>query len=187
VSLSSLPAAGQASGTSSALKGGDTSRGGASQAWRDDFNGTALDTNRWAHGSGQAPGYRPGLHIGYYDPTSVRVANGVLVIDLTQGYGYVDGAWGVISRGGLISSRSTYGYGTYEWRMRMSSTATAPDGSGLPVSGSVSAGFNYVSNSKTEIDFEFAGHDVANIYMSNWHNTRPRLDPTENQLTSSTA
>jgi hypothetical protein len=57
--------------------GGDTGKGGSSQAWRDNFNGAALDAHRWANVSGQAPGYRPGLHIGYYAPTSVRVANGV--------------------------------------------------------------------------------------------------------------
>ena len=159
---------------------------GKSSSWRDDFSGTSLDSSRWVNASGQAPGYVTGSHRGLYDPTHVRVSGGYLVIELTQENSIVDGASGVESRGGLIYTKSTYGYGTYEWRLRMSSTATTPGSAGLPVSGTVSAGFNYVNNSQTEIDFEFAGHDPANLFMSNWNNTNPRRDPNETtHLTSS--
>ena len=166
-------------------KGGGKPTGAA--AWQDDFNGIALDRSRWVNASGQAPGYIPGNHLGYYDPTHVRVLDGYLVISLTQENGAVDSLPGVISRGGLIYTKNRYGYGTYEWRMRMSSTATDFDQPGLAVSGSISAGFNYVNKSQTEIDFEFAGHNPTWLYMSNWRNTNPRTDPTERQETLSSA
>jgi len=158
---------------------------GKASAWRDDFSGTSLDVGRWINAAGQAPGYLAGNHRGYYDPSHVQVSGGYLVIALDQDDGDVDGVPGVISRGGLVYTKSTYGYGTYEWRMRMSSTAPAPGSAGLPVSGSVSAGFNYVNNSQTEVDFEFNGEQPDQLFMSNWKNTSPRRDPTASQLTSS--
>jgi endo-1,3-1,4-beta-glycanase ExoK len=61
----------------------------------------------------------------------------------------------------------------------MSSTAASPMGEGYPTSGSVSAGFIYVNNSQTEIDFEFSGKDPDALYMVNWLNPNPARDPTE--------
>lgn len=166
-----------------------TSKGGGTTytAWQEDFHGSVLDTTRWINASGQAPGYIAGKHIGYYDPTHVGVLNGYLVISLTQENGTVDGVPGVISKGGLIYTKSTYGYGTYEWNVRMSSTAANPADAGVPVSGSVSAGFNYVNNSQTEIDFEFSGHLPGWLWMTNWYNTNPRRGPFDSQETYSTA
>ncbi|OFW09404.1 MAG: hypothetical protein A3G20_06175 [Acidobacteria bacterium RIFCSPLOWO2_12_FULL_59_11] len=170
-----------------APRGNDKGNGGKPSGWRDDFTGSTVDDSRWVNASGQAPGYIPWNHIGYYDPTHVRVQNGYLVISLTQDYGFVDGLLGVISNGGLIYTKETYGYGTYEWRMRMSSTAVTPEEPGSPVSGSVSAGFNYVNNSQTEIDFELGGHLPGWLYMTNWRNTNPRRDPTDSQETYTAA
>ncbi|MBI4441869.1 MAG: glycoside hydrolase family 16 protein [Acidobacteria bacterium] len=168
-------------------KGKGGNQGGNQSAWEDDFNGNGVDRNRWVIASGQAPGYLAGNHIGYYDPAHVSVQNGYLVISLTQESGAVDNVPGAISQGGLIYTKDTYGYGTYEWTMRMSSTSPTPTGLGVPVSGSVSAGFNYVNNSQTEIDFEFAGHLPGWLYMSNWYNRNTRRDPTDSDLTDSRA
>jgi endo-1,3-1,4-beta-glycanase ExoK len=155
-------------------------------AFQDNFDGTSLDPDRWVVANGRAPGYIAGSHIGYYQPDRVSVSGGLLRIRLTQEGGYVDGVSGVISRGGLVYTKQKCGYGTYEWRVRMSSTQTNPsDPSGLPVSGSVSAGFNYVNNSETEIDFEFSAKDPNYIWMVNWLNTNPKRDPTAQHETYS--
>ena len=154
-----------------------------SSGWREEFNGPRLDKRSWVISSGQAPGHIVNYHIGYYDPSHVQFVsqNGVsyLQLLLTQENGPVDSsASGVISRGALVYTKSKYGYGTYEWRMRMSSTATTPSGVGNSVSGSVSAGFVYVNNSQTEIDFEFSGRNPDTLYMVNWLNPDPLKDPT---------
>ena len=151
-------------------------------AWSDDFS--ALDPNRWVIATGRAPGYLAGNHIGYYESGNVALVDGKLSIRLSQQTGTVDGnPSGVISHGGLIFTRQTYGYGTYEWRMRMSSTAATSSGLGSPVAGSVSAGFIYVDNSKTEIDFEFETHLLPGwLWMANWYNKKPRTAPTQDEV-----
>lgn len=160
---------------------------GKTSAWQEDFNAGAIDTSRWVVASGEAPGYIYGKHIGYYDLSHVWVKDGYLVISLTQQIGQVDDnvVDGVISTGGLLYTKDTYGYGTYEWRVRMSSTALTTTSPGTPVSGSVSAGFNYINNSQTEIDFEFAAHMPGWLSMSNWYNTNPATGPFGRQLTYS--
>lgn len=164
------------------------SSGGPKGGWQDDFSSSTLNARHWIIAQGRAPGYIPNLHLGTYEPSHVSLANGFLILKLNQENGPVDEGYGVISRGALIYSRKKYGYGTYEWRMRMSSTATTPDGEGYPVSGSVSAGFNYVNNSETEIDVEYSAlPETQNLlYLVNWHNTTPQIDPSEDQRTFST-
>lgn len=150
------------------------------QAWVDYFNKGALDPTRWTVANGAAPGYIAGYHRGYYDPAHVSLASGMLSMLLTQTTGTVDGnSAGVISRGAMIYTNFVCGYGMYEWTMRMSSTADSPPAYGEPVSGSVSAGFIYVNNSQTEIDFEFSGMDPDTLWLVNWLNPNPRQDPTE--------
>jgi len=152
--------------------------GGGFKAWVEDFGSSQLNTRFWVIASGRAPGYIPDYHIGYYEPAQVKIEKGILSMLLTQENGPVDSGYGTISHGALIYTRKKYGYGTYEWTMRMSSTATAPTGPGVSTSGSVSAGFNYVNNSETEIDFEFSGLDPEILYMVNWNNPAPSTDPT---------
>jgi endo-1,3-1,4-beta-glycanase ExoK len=147
-------------------------------AWQDDFSFPTLDSTRWVIASGRAPGYIGGSHIGYYLPQNVSISNGILKLTLTQQAGTVDGQSGVISYGALVYSVKKCGYGTYEWRMKMSSTAANATDQGTAVSGSVSAGFNYVNNSETEIDFEFSALDPGVLWLVNWLNTNPRRDPT---------
>ena len=124
-------------------------------SWEDHFLGNALDESRWIIATGQAPGFIPDNHVGYYLAENVKVENEYLRLRLTQTKEPDEGGnlW-VVSSGALIYTKEIYGYGTYEWRMRMSSTADTLDGSGSPTTGSVSAGFVYVNNSETEIDFE---------------------------------
>jgi beta-glucanase (GH16 family) len=163
----------------------------SSSGWTQDFTGTSLNTHFWVAANGQAPGYIPCDHIGYFDPSHVLVGGGYLTLVLTQSTGTVDTCTGFISDGAEIYTRKTYGYGTYQWTMRMSSTATTPGGTGAPVSGSVSAGFIYV-NSETEIDFEFPGYEESapdpsdTLYMVNWLNPSPSSAPTDSEETYST-
>jgi beta-glucanase (GH16 family) len=184
------PGGGNGGGGGGGGKGGGKG-GSSSQPWEENFDGP-LDTSFWTVPYAYAPGYRAGVHLGYYEPANVTVQNGYLVLKLYQTTGDVDGnPDGVISHGALVSTVNTYGYGTYEWRMRMSSTGSDPDASsGWPVSGSVSAGFLYVNNSQTEIDFEFSGHLVGTgadetLYMVNWYNVHPRNGPASTESTVS--
>lgn len=145
-------------------------RGSTQTGWQDDFQGKKLDRSRWIVMNGQAPGYIANNHIGYTVPNNVWMSNGYLVVLLTQQKGAVGtNPNGVISLGGGIYTRQTYGYGTYEWTMRMSSSASAPSAPGGPVSGSVSAGFIFVNDSQTEIDFEFSARTLDTIFMTNWN------------------
>jgi beta-glucanase (GH16 family) len=169
------------------------SNGKPTSAWRDDFSGSSLNTQFWVIGSGQAPGYIPGYHLGDYLPSHVQIvedtAGSYLRLLLSQEFGTVDtNPAGVLSHGAIVYSKSKYGYGTYEWRMRMSSTSPTPTGDGDSVSGSVSAGFVYVNNSQTEIDFEFSAipEDANTLYMVNWLNPHPHRAPTDAERTYDT-
>lgn len=158
--------------------------GGKQSGWVENFAGPALNPNFWVIANGQAPGRIFGSHLGLFQPDRVSVEGGYLVLRLTQEHGLVDGAMGVISRGGMISTLQTYGKGVYQMRMRMSSDDSTPDPSlANAVSGSVSAGFVYVNNSKTEIDVESQGLDPDAIYFVNWKNTNPNSPPMSSEST----
>ncbi len=153
----------------------------SASGWSDDFTEKSLNTKFWVVANGQAPGYIADEHIGYFLPSHVSLTqNGCscLALTLTQQTGAVGtNAAGVISDGGEIYTRKTYGYGTYTWRMRMSSTSATPTGAGDSVPGSVSAGFIYVNNSETEIDWEFSGLSPGYIFAVNWLNPNPSQNP----------
>lgn len=167
-----------------AQKGGKPPKSTSCTAFQDNFDGNKVDGTRWVVANGSAPGRIVGSHIGYYQPDRVSVSGGYLHIRLTQEGGIVDGVSGVISRGGLVYTKQTCGYGTYIWNVRMSSTQANPtDYSGFPVPGSVSAGFNYVNNSQTEIDYEFSAKDPDTLWMVTWLNTNPQRDPTSQDET----
>ena len=156
--------------------------------WEDNFDGTALDEQRWRILNESGPGSVTGEHASFYRADHVVVSDGFLSLGLTQENGAVDdNPNGVISDGALIASRLTYGYGTYEWRMRLTSTATSPAGEGScaadVLSGSVSAGFTFVNNSETEIDIEYSGYRPDLLYFANWNNLNPLIDPQPGQST----
>ena len=177
-------------------------RGFITQSWEDDFEKPYLDKSRWTIEDWRspawqfpAPGYLPSSHLGVYEEQQVRLVPGAgrqyLRLALTQEKGPVDeNPDGVISRGALVYSKEKFGYGTYEWRMRMSSSGKDPEDplAGAAVSGSVSAGFIYVNNSETEIDVEFAGHTVDTpfpelVYATSWNNQTPASGPTGLDMT----
>jgi beta-glucanase (GH16 family) len=148
-------------------------------AFQDTFSTGQLDGSRWIVASGYAPGYIANQHVGYYDPQNVVVSPGMLRLTLTQGNGAVDtNPSGVISNGAAIYTKLSCGYGAYEWTMKMSSTSICATCVGPPVSGSVSAGFSYINNSETEIDFEFSAKTPDTLWLVNWLNTNTRYDPT---------
>jgi beta-glucanase (GH16 family) len=148
----------------------------------------ALAEDRWLIWNASAPGSITGEHASFYAADHVSLSAGYLTLLLTQENGTVDdNPDGVVSRGALISSPLTYRYGTYEWRMRLTSTATSPTNEGTcqaqTLSGSVAAGFVYVNNSETEIDIEYAGHRPDLLFLANWRNTNPSSDPQPDQST----
>jgi beta-glucanase (GH16 family) len=153
-------------------------------AWQDTFQ--TLDLNRWTVANGSAPG-SSSVNVATFDPNNVAVVKpGVLRLTLTQVATTINGTPGVTSYGGSLRTKQVCGYGTYTWKMKMSSTALCEDSScaGQPVSGSVSAGFIYVNNSQTEIDFEFQGQNPGDIYLVNWLNPKPQRDPSSRYETS---
>jgi hypothetical protein len=89
--------------------------GKPSSAWTDDFS-NGIDKSFWVIANGSAPGYIANVHQGYYQPNDVSVANGIVTMRLTQEYGKVGtNPSGVISRGALLYSKKTYGYGNFTY------------------------------------------------------------------------
>ena len=138
-----------------------------SGSFSDAFSTGSLDPSKWMASSGFAPGSISGVNYGSFEPTNVDLSKGMLCLKLQQ----QQGSSGILSVGGEIQSITTYGYGTYEWVMRASSTSQTPTGLGTVVSGQISAGFSFVSNSETEIDFEVEGQNPNTIWMTNWIST----------------
>jgi len=147
----------------------------SAQAFTDEFNKGTLDTSEWIVSHGKAP------QDGTFDPSNVDLSKGLLSLRVNQSRG----PNGIISSGGEIQSKRVFGYGTYEFTMRMGSTSETPTGPGKPASGSVSAGFAYVNNSQTEIDIEFIGNDPGNVHLTTWINPNPDQKPTLKQSDSS--
>ena len=87
------------------------------------------------------------------------------------------------SLGGAIISRERFGFGTYDFEMRMSSLSPTPQGDGTASTGAVSSGFIYYNKSESEIDLEFLGNENA-LWVSSWFNLDPNFDPTALQKTS---
>jgi len=133
----------------------------------DTFNSGSLDTSKWLASNEPAPGNISGVNYGSFVPSNVDLSKGMLCLKLQQ----QQGNSGVMSVGGQLQSLTTYGYGTYEWVMRASSTSSTPAGAGAVVSGQISAGFNFVNNSQTEIDFEIEGQHPDTVWMTNWIST----------------
>ena len=130
---------------------------GGPPTFQDLFNEGTLDSNVWAVSDGTWPGTN------YMNPNNVDLSTGMLRIKL------VVNAEAGIHAGGEISTLTAFGYGTYEWVIRTSSSSSTPNGSGSSASGSVSAGFNYINNSQTEIDaVEVTGDNPSFNNMTSW-------------------
>jgi beta-glucanase (GH16 family) len=140
----------------------------------DDFSSGKLDLSKWTVATYKSPDSNPGINAGVYAPETITFVPGAMRIEVTQ----KKGSGGVVeSTGGCIYSKEYFGFGTYVFVMRMSTTSPTPDGAGETLTGAVSSGFLYNTNSESEIDLEFLGNDNA-IHVTNWHNPTPANPPT---------
>jgi beta-glucanase (GH16 family) len=138
----------------------------------DDFSSGKLDTNKWEIATYHSPDSKPGINQGTYVADAIDFTTGMLRIKVTQ-----KKKNGVVhSLGGAIISKERFGYGTYEFVMRMSTTAEKPDAEGKTLTGAISSGFLYYHNSESEIDLEFLGNDNA-MHVTNWLNPTPSHQP----------
>lgn len=133
----------------------------------DRFDTGQLDLSKWVVSNWGAPGSIPGVNQGSFTPANVDLSQGMLCLKLEQ----QQGGTGVISTGAELQSKQTFGFGTYEWVMRTSSTSTTPYGEGSAVSGQISSGFTFIDASTTEIDFEIEGQNPDTVWMTNWLGT----------------
>jgi beta-glucanase (GH16 family) len=132
-------------------------------------NGLGKD---WRIATWQSPDSKPGLNHGTYVPENVDFVDGVLRLKVDQ----APGPDGVISKGAAVWTRAKYGYGTYEFVMRMASESPTPNGPGKSHSGTISSAFLYFQNSETEMDIEFLGNKNS-IWATNWHNLNLNTQP----------
>lgn len=143
----------------------------------DDFDSGKLDTNKWKIATYPSPDSHPDVNEGVYVPEALDFSQGMLTITSTQPRNHSGHRGGAQqSYGGAIISRERFGYGTYEFVMRMSTTAPTPDGKGKSQTGSVSSGFLYWNKSESEIDLEFLSNDNA-IWITTWKNKNLKQAP----------
>lgn len=119
----------------------------------------------WRIAAWQSPDSKAGLNHGTYVPENVDFVDGILRLKVDQ----TQGPDGVISKGAAIWTKEKFGYGTYEFVMRMASESPTPYGTGHAQSGTVSSAFLYFKNSQTEMDTEFLGNKNS-LWTTNWHN-----------------
>ena len=141
-------------------------------SFEDDFASGVLDANKWTVATYKSPDSARGVNAGIYVPTSIDVSQGMLRISVKQ----QKAGSGVESFGGALISKELFGYGTFDFVMRMSSTSPTASGEGAAKGGAVSSGFLYRSKSETEIDLEFLSNENA-LWVSTWNNTTPEKDP----------
>jgi len=138
----------------------------------DDFGAGKLDTNKWDIATYHSPDSKAGINQGTYVADAIDFTTGMLRIKVRQ-----QKKNGVVqSLGGAIISKDRFGYGAYEFVMRMSTTAEKPDVGGKTLTGAISSGFLYYHNSESEIDLEFLGNDNA-MHVTNWQNPTPSHQP----------
>ncbi len=143
------------------------------QTFSDTFSAGKLDTGKWTVAAYKSPDSKQGLNSGVYVAKNLDFSQGMLCIKVTQQKGGPDQ---IRSYGAAIISKERFGFGTYEFVMRMSSTSATPDGSGSAKSGAISSGFVFYNNSESEIDLEFLGDQNA-IWVSTWQNASPKNAP----------
>jgi beta-glucanase (GH16 family) len=148
-------------------------------AFQDEFKSGSLDATKWLVATYKSPDSSPGVNSGTYAASAIDFTQGMLRITVQQRAM----ASGVESLGGAILSKKCFGFGTYDFEMRMSSLSPTPQGDGRSITGAVSSGFIYYNKSESEIDLEFLGNENA-MWVSTWRNPNPDLDPTPLQKTS---
>jgi beta-glucanase (GH16 family) len=135
-----------------------------SPTFTDDFSGGTLDKTKWFIDTGRAPGNISGINQGTLSADHVDLSTGMLRLKLTQ---KVSGPLAT-SIGSEIRSKQLFGYGTYVWIARAASTSALPRGTGSAVSGTVTDVFNFIDDSKSEIDFEYQGQTPSTLEMTNY-------------------
>lgn len=116
----------------------------------DDFSN---GLGKWQVSNWGAPGSST-TNKGSFITANAVVINGMLCLKLWQGKN-ADGTF--TSIGGEVATLEKFGYGTYEFVMKASSSAGDPNLAGNPVSGSITGLFSYSPGSVTEIDVEMEG------------------------------
>jgi beta-glucanase (GH16 family) len=140
--------------------------------FQDDFSGGKVNPQKWTLATYRSPDSKAGVNNGIYAPSTVDLDSGMLRITVHQ----VKGEAGVDSQGGALISKERFGFGTYAFEMRMSSTSPASEGKGHAMSGAVSSGFLYFNKSETEIDLEYLGNEDA-MWLSTWNNLAAPKEP----------
>jgi hypothetical protein len=148
--------------------------------FRDEFNAGELDSMKWRTATYQSPDSRVGVNMGVYVSSTVDFSQGMLRITVQQ---HRAGGGAVESLGGAIISRERFGFGTYDFEMRMSSLSPTPHGSGKSLTGAISSGFIYYNKSESEIDLEFLGNENS-LWISSWRNPQPAIAPSSRSKTS---
>lgn len=120
----------------------------------DGFDSGKIDPSKWIISTWSAPGSNA-THKGTFLAKNATIVNGVLCLTLNQSAV----SYGISSKGAEIATVQKFGYGTYEYSVRASSTAATSDVVGTPVSGSITGCFNYLTASATEIDIEVEGNE----------------------------
>lgn len=133
----------------------------------DTFSGLSLSSD-WIVSDWGAP------QGGTFVPANVEL-QGMLCLKLQQ---TIAANGEVTSVGGEIQLNKLFGYGTYEWTARASSTSPTPTGTGMAQSGSVTGLFNYINNSQTEIDIEIEGQYPNQVDFTNWETTADKYSDT---------
>jgi len=139
----------------------------------DQFNEGVLDASKWSIATYGSPDSKPGINVGSYVTEAIDLSTGLLRIAVNQ-----EKEGGVVySTGGAIISKDRFGYGDYEFEMRMSSDSPTPEGAGGARSGAISSAFIYNNRSESEIDLEFLG-DIDSMWVTSWRNTDLSSSPT---------
>lgn len=118
-------------------------------------NFAIINSYDWSVSVSESPGQTKD-HNGTFVLDNAQIVDGYLQLKLEQ-VKLENGEFA--SYGGELSTLREFGYGTYEFRMRASTTSDTPNGPGEAVSGSVSAAFVYADDATTEIDVEFEGNE----------------------------
>ncbi len=144
----------------------------------DYFNKGQLDTSKWVVSNYESNNYAGGGSNVTFSPGNIDLSGGNLRMELTQ-------PTSGTSTGAEITTKLSFGYGTYEFSMRAGSTSPSSSGTGKTESGQISSTFiihnpppSYASI--TEIDApEIEGLSARNndIEWTVWKNSAA-TDPT---------
>lgn len=127
-----------------------------------------MDPKRWIISVQVAPHNNHNNNKTKFEASNVNIVGGLLQLKLVQ---TINSDGSINSSGGEVSTIAKFGYGTYEFAMKASSSEENPNGSnGKPVSGSITGAFLFANGSETEIDIEYEGAPNQAYFtkMSTW-------------------